>query len=99
MYATVSALLFSATFRRKVERLARDILADPVRVVQGEAGVVRGNILTAPPTMNSFAPYGVHHLMNAVSLEYLYLSWNNVCNWWSELNGAKTDCMLTTTMM
>lgn len=31
-------LLFSATFRRKVEKLARDILADPVRVVQGEAG-------------------------------------------------------------
>jgi len=44
LYALVSALLFSATFRRKVERLARDILADPVRVVQGEAGVVRGNI-------------------------------------------------------
>ena len=36
----VSALLFSATFRRKVEKLARDILADPVRVVQGEAGEV-----------------------------------------------------------
>lgn len=35
-----TALLFSATFRRKVEKLARDILADPIRVVQGEAGVV-----------------------------------------------------------
>ncbi|KAL3831435.1 hypothetical protein ACJMK2_023186 [Sinanodonta woodiana] len=31
-------LLFSATFRKKVERLARDILIDPIRVVQGEAG-------------------------------------------------------------
>ncbi|XP_060066289.1 ATP-dependent RNA helicase DDX42-like [Ylistrum balloti] len=31
-------LLFSATFKKKVERLARDILLDPVRVVQGEAG-------------------------------------------------------------
>ncbi|XP_074658788.1 ATP-dependent RNA helicase DDX42-like [Tubulanus polymorphus] len=31
-------LLFSATFKRKVERLARDILTDPVRVVQGELG-------------------------------------------------------------
>ena len=39
-----SALLFSATFRRKVEKLARDILADPVRVLHGEAGVV--NITT-----------------------------------------------------
>ena len=36
----VSALLFSATFRKRVEKLARDILIDPVRVVQGEAGEV-----------------------------------------------------------
>ena len=35
------ALLFSATFRKRVEKLARDILADPVRVVQGEVGEVR----------------------------------------------------------
>lgn len=34
------ALLFSATFRKRVEKLARDILADPVRVVQGEVGEV-----------------------------------------------------------
>ncbi|XP_067935351.1 ATP-dependent RNA helicase DDX42-like [Watersipora subatra] len=31
-------LLFSATFKRKVERLARDILSDPIRVVQGDVG-------------------------------------------------------------
>ncbi|XP_068208927.1 ATP-dependent RNA helicase DDX42 [Palaemon carinicauda] len=31
-------LLFSATFKRKVEKLARDVLIDPVRVVQGELG-------------------------------------------------------------
>ncbi|XP_076460295.1 ATP-dependent RNA helicase DDX42-like [Babylonia areolata] len=31
-------LLFSATFRKRVEKLARDILVDPVRVVQGEVG-------------------------------------------------------------
>ncbi|KAL4222426.1 ATP-dependent RNA helicase ddx42 [Mactra antiquata] len=37
-------LLFSATFRRKVEKLARDILADPIRVVQGEAGVANEDI-------------------------------------------------------
>ena len=30
------ALMFSATFKKKLERLARDILSDPVRVVQGE---------------------------------------------------------------
>uniref|UniRef100_A0A665TIR8 ATP-dependent RNA helicase DDX42 n=1 Tax=Echeneis naucrates TaxID=173247 RepID=A0A665TIR8_ECHNA len=31
-------LLFSATFRKKIERLARDILIDPIRVVQGDIG-------------------------------------------------------------
>lgn len=37
----LSALLFSATFRKKIERLARDILVDPIRVVQGDIGEVR----------------------------------------------------------
>ena len=32
--------LFSATFKKKVEHLARDCLADPVRIVQGEVGEV-----------------------------------------------------------
>ncbi len=36
--STCTALLFSATFKRKVERLARDILCDPIRVVQGDVG-------------------------------------------------------------
>ncbi|XP_076348587.1 ATP-dependent RNA helicase DDX42 isoform X4 [Tachypleus tridentatus] len=31
-------LMFSATFKRKIERLARDVLTDPVKVVQGELG-------------------------------------------------------------
>ena len=31
-------LLFSATFKKKVERLARDALTDPLKVVQGELG-------------------------------------------------------------
>lgn len=35
-----TALLFSATFRKKIERLARDILVDPIRVVQGDIGEV-----------------------------------------------------------
>ncbi|KAM7358311.1 ATP-dependent RNA helicase DDX42 [Cochliomyia hominivorax] len=29
-------LLFSATFKKRIERLARDVLADPVRIVQGD---------------------------------------------------------------
>ena len=34
------ALLFSATFKKKVEMLCRDILTDPIRVVVGELGEV-----------------------------------------------------------
>ena len=37
---TGAALMFSATFRKRVERVARDILTDPLRVVQGDAGEV-----------------------------------------------------------
>lgn len=37
---SLSALLFSATFRKKIEKLARDILIDPIRVVQGDIGEV-----------------------------------------------------------
>ncbi|VDK67197.1 unnamed protein product [Gongylonema pulchrum] len=33
-------LMFSATFKSKVERLAREALTDPVRIVQGEIGEV-----------------------------------------------------------
>lgn len=31
-------LLFSATFKKKVEKLARDVLSDPVRIIHGEEG-------------------------------------------------------------
>lgn len=29
-------MLFSATFKKKIERLARDVLTDPIKIVQGE---------------------------------------------------------------
>ena len=38
------ALLFSATFRKKVERLCRDILTDPVRIVIGDVGEANTDI-------------------------------------------------------
>ena len=31
-------MLFSATFKKKIERLARDVLIDPVKIVQGSIG-------------------------------------------------------------
>ncbi|XP_018430185.1 PREDICTED: ATP-dependent RNA helicase DDX42 [Nanorana parkeri] len=37
-------LLFSATFRKKIERLARDILIDPIRIVQGDIGEANEDI-------------------------------------------------------
>nr|XP_039248089.1 ATP-dependent RNA helicase DDX42-like isoform X1 [Styela clava]XP_039248090.1 ATP-dependent RNA helicase DDX42-like isoform X2 [Styela clava] len=38
-------LLFSATFKRRIEKLARDILCDPVRIVQGDVGEANQDVL------------------------------------------------------
>ena len=43
----------------------------------------------AHPTMNSFAPKGVHYPINSVLSEYIYLSCNNVCEWSCLFNSAK----------
>ncbi|XP_054162662.1 ATP-dependent RNA helicase DDX42-like [Oppia nitens] len=37
-------LMFSATFKKRVEKLARDILIDPIRIVQGEVGEANEDI-------------------------------------------------------
>ena len=39
-----AALLFSATFRKKIERLCRDSLMDPIRVVVGDVGEANTDI-------------------------------------------------------
>jgi len=36
--------LYSATFKKRVEKLARDVLTDPVKVVQGDVGVASENV-------------------------------------------------------
>ncbi|XP_078280756.1 ATP-dependent RNA helicase DDX42 isoform X2 [Rhinoraja longicauda] len=46
-------LLFSATFRKKIERLARDILNDPIRVVQGDIGEANEDITQIVEIMTS----------------------------------------------
>ncbi|KAL4002161.1 DEAD/DEAH box helicase family protein [Acanthocheilonema viteae] len=38
-------LMFSATFKSKVEKLAREALTDPVRIVQGEVGEANSDII------------------------------------------------------
>lgn len=37
-------LLFSATFKKRVEKLARDVLTDPVKIVQGDVGEANEDI-------------------------------------------------------
>ena len=39
-----TALLFSATFKKKVEKLCREALLDPVRVVVGDVGEANTDI-------------------------------------------------------
>lgn len=37
-------MLFSATFKKRIEKLARDVLTDPVRIVQGDIGEANEDI-------------------------------------------------------
>ncbi|XP_055600359.1 ATP-dependent RNA helicase DDX42 [Uranotaenia lowii] len=37
-------LLFSATFKKRIERLARDVLTDPIRIIHGELGEANQDI-------------------------------------------------------
>uniref|UniRef100_A0A915JC65 RNA helicase n=1 Tax=Romanomermis culicivorax TaxID=13658 RepID=A0A915JC65_ROMCU len=37
-------LMFSATFKKRIEKLARDILNDPIRIIQGELGEANEDI-------------------------------------------------------
>lgn len=37
-------MLFSATFKKRIEKLARDVLTDPVRIVQGDIGEANQDI-------------------------------------------------------
>ncbi|CAB1438728.1 unnamed protein product [Pleuronectes platessa] len=46
-------LLFSATFRKKIERLARDILTDPIRVVQGDIGEANEDVTQVVEMLHS----------------------------------------------
>lgn len=52
-------LMFSATFKKKIERLARDVLVDPIRVIQGELGEanedITQNVLVLPTGPSKWA--------------------------------------------
>lgn len=58
-------LLFSATFKKKVEKLARDVLVDPVRIVQGDVGEANEDITQTILVLNS-QPAKFHWLLNHI---------------------------------
>ncbi|XP_043200369.1 ATP-dependent RNA helicase DDX42-like isoform X1 [Amphibalanus amphitrite] len=49
-------LLFSATFKKRVERLARDVLTDPVRIVQGDLGEANEDVTQHVVVIGAGAP-------------------------------------------
>lgn len=48
-------LLFSATFKKRVEKLARDVLVDPIRIVQGDIGEANADVTQIVCVMNQSA--------------------------------------------
>lgn len=46
-------LLFSATFKKRIEKLARDILVDPVRICQGDLGEANEDITQHVVVLNN----------------------------------------------
>ena len=46
--------LFSATFKKRIEKLARDVLTDPIKIVQGEVGVASENVSQIVKVKSSF---------------------------------------------
>ncbi|KAG0431152.1 hypothetical protein HPB47_022037 [Ixodes persulcatus] len=70
-------LMFSATFKRKVERLARDVLTDPVKVVQGDVGEANEDvtqIVLVVPSMPPTAKWNwlTGHLVEFTSVALLH---------------------------
>jgi hypothetical protein len=55
-------LLFSATFKKKVEKLAREILVDPIRIIQGSLGEVRFDLFLAKCFYNLFIIFSIMKL-------------------------------------
>ena len=74
-YRVSECLLFSATFRKKVERLYRDSLADPIKIVVGDLGeAVRVRVWTL--TLSVFLALSLFLVLELVlfvqSCEYMY---------------------------
>ncbi len=74
-------LLFSATFKKKVEKLAREILVDPIRIIQGELGEANENIAQIVHVFNEGAEkwkWLTSHLVEFTS-GMIFLVYLNLC--------------------
>lgn len=63
-------LLFSATFKKKVERLARDVLTDPIRIVQGDVGEANEDVIQTVlilPSQTAKLGWLVNHIVEFLS--------------------------------
>lgn len=63
-------LLFSATFKKKVEKLARDVLTDPIRIVQGDVGEANTDVTQHVMVFNS-NPMGKWNWLQHNIVEFL----------------------------
>ncbi|RZF40698.1 hypothetical protein LSTR_LSTR007989 [Laodelphax striatellus] len=83
-------LLFSATFKKRVEKLARDVLTDPVRIVQGDVGEANTDVTQI-----------VHLMTPASKLQWLlkhlvqFLSAGSVLIFVTKKNRVETPITLT----
>jgi ATP-dependent RNA helicase DDX42 len=50
-------LLFSATFKKRIEKLARDVLNDPIRIVQGDVGEANQDVTQVVEVLPPNAKY------------------------------------------
>ncbi|KAL0268646.1 UNVERIFIED_CONTAM: hypothetical protein PYX00_010499 [Menopon gallinae] len=69
-------LLFSATFKKKVERLARDVLTDPVRIVQGDVGEANEDVIQTVlilPNQAAKLSWLVNHIVEFLSVGSLLI--------------------------
>ena len=70
--------LYSATFKKRIERLARDVLTDPIKIVQGDVGVANENITQIVKVSEDNISLSFSTLIEMKKKTFLYLDWTKV---------------------
>ena len=65
--------LFSATFKKRIEKLARDVLTDPIKIVQGEVGVASENVSQIVKVKSSFLDINERLFSPYMPIAYIYV--------------------------